>query len=96
MRKVRIFQPDAYISIDFSAQAASVYRKIEEEGRIPYITSEKVEIEPGDSLEEEVKSFLEAVTYKRKPLVSGEAGLRALKVALEIAHQLRINTQSIA
>ena len=96
MRKIRIFQHDAYISIDFSAQEASVYRKIEEEGKLPYITSEKLGINPKDSLEEEIKSFLEAITHKKKPLVPGEAGLRALKVALEIAHQLRIDTQRIA
>jgi len=96
MRKIRIFQHDAYISIDFSAQEASVYRKIEEEGKLPYITSEKLRIDPKDSLEEEIKSFLEAITHKKKPLVPGEAGLRALKVALEIANQLRIDTQRIA
>jgi len=86
----------AYISIDFSAKTASVYRKIEEEGKIPYITSEKLDIDPKDSLEEEIKSFLESIIHRRKPLVPGEAGLRALKVALEIANQLRIDTQRIA
>jgi len=95
MRKIRLFQPDAYISIDFAAHKASVYRKIEDEGRIPYITSEKLEIEPRDSLEEEIKSFLKAVKQKSTPLVPGEVGKRALKVALEIANQLRTDTRRI-
>lgn len=95
MRKIRIFQPDAYISIDFAAQEVSVYRKIEEEGKIPYIVNKKLEIVPKDSLEDEIKSFLKAIKQKSTPLVSGEAGKRALKVALEIANQLRSGTQSI-
>jgi predicted dehydrogenase len=95
MRKLRLFQHDAYISIDFADHKASVYRKIEDEGRLPYITSEKLEIESKDSLEEEIKSFLKAVTQKSKPLVPGEAGLRALRVALEIANQLRTDTRRI-
>jgi predicted dehydrogenase len=95
MRKIRIFQSDAYISIDFAAKHASVYRKIEEEEKIPYITSETLEIVPKDSLEEEIKSFLSALSHKTQPLVSGEAGLRALKVALEIANQLKIDTKKI-
>ena len=95
MRKIRVFQHDAYISIDFSAQEVSVYRKIEEEGRIPYIASEMLEIEPKDSLEEEIRCFLKAVKQKGEPLVSGESGRRALKIALEITKQLRIETQKI-
>ena len=95
MRKIRVFQHDAYISIDFSSQEVSVYRKIEDEGRIPYIASEKPEIEHKDSLEEEISCFLKAVKQKSEPLVSGESGRRALKIALEITKQLRIETQKI-
>lgn len=95
MRKIRLFQSDAYISIDFATQEASVYRKIEDEGRLPYIVSKKLGIEPKDSLEEEIKSFLKAVKQKSTPLVSGEAGIRALKVALEITKQLRTDTRRI-
>jgi len=95
MRKTRIFQPDAYISLDFATQKVSVYRKIEDEGKLPYVVSKKLEIKPKDSLEEEIKSFLKAVKQKSVPPVPGEAGIRALKVALEIANQLRIDTQRI-
>jgi len=96
MRKIRIFQHDAYISIDFAAQGVSVYKKIEEEGKIPYIVSEQLKIESGDSLEEEIKSFLTSVKLQRQPLVPGEAGIRALQVALEITNQLRSTTQNSA
>jgi predicted dehydrogenase len=92
MRKIRIFQHDAYISIDFAAQGVSVYKKIEEEGKLPYIVSEQLKIESKDSLEEEIKSFLSSIKHNREPLVPGEAGIRALQVALEITHQLRSTT----
>lgn len=95
MRKIRIFQRDAYISIDFAAQGVSVYRKIEEDGRLPYIVSEQLKIEPGDSLQEEIKSFLRAVSQNSAPPVPGEAGIRALRVALEITNQLKRTTQGI-
>jgi len=93
MRKIRIFQPDAYISIDFAAQGVSLYRKLEEEGRLPFIVSEKLTIEPGDSLAEEIKSFLTAVKHGSPPPVPGEAGMRALKVALEITDQVMNTTR---
>lgn len=92
MRKIRLFQHDAYISIDFAAQGVSVYKKIEEEGKLPYIVSEQLKIESKDSLEEEIKSFLSSIKHKREPLVPGEAGIRALQVALEITNQLRSTT----
>jgi predicted dehydrogenase len=95
MRKIRIFQPDAYISIDFAAQGVSLYRKIEEEGRIPYIVSEKLAIEPGDSLRDEIKAFLTAVRQRSIPPVPGEAGMRALKVALEITEQIKNTTRRL-
>jgi len=95
MRKIRIFQPDAYISIDFAAQGVSLYRKIEEEGRIPYIVSEKLAIEPGDSLQQEIKAFLGAVRQRSAPPVPGEAGMRALKVALEITEQIKNTTRRL-
>lgn len=95
MRKIRIFQPDAYISIDFAAQGVSLYRKIEEEGRIPYIVSEKLAIEPGDSLRDEIRAFLTAVRQRSIPPVPGEAGMRALKVALEITEQIKNTTRRL-
>lgn len=95
MRKIRIFQPDAYISIDFAAQGVSLYRKLEEEGRLPFIVSEKLAIEPRDSLQEEIKSFLTAVKHRSPPPVPGEAGMRALKVALEITDQVMNTTRRL-
>jgi predicted dehydrogenase len=97
MRKIRIFQNDAYFSIDYATQEVMIYRKTSEpdnEG-IPQITYEKIDIRPGDSLEEEIKAFLKAVSYRTEPEVSGEAGRNALKVALEITDQIKANYTAI-
>lgn len=93
MRKIRIFQNDAYLSIDFAAQEVDVFRKIsnpDAEG-IPNITYENIDIEQGDSLAQEIKAFLHAVRDRQQPEVPGEAGRNALKVALEIVEQIKAN-----
>ncbi|MCX5894545.1 MAG: Gfo/Idh/MocA family oxidoreductase [Proteobacteria bacterium] len=93
MRKIRIFQNDAYLSMDFAAQEVDVFRKIsnpDAEG-IPNITYENIDIEQGDSLAQEIKAFLQAVRDRQQPEVPGEAGRNALKVALEIVEQIKAN-----
>jgi len=97
MRKIRLFQNDAYLSIDFAAQAVEVFRKLpsEESDGMPNITYERIEIEQGDSLEQEIKAFLKAVRNREQPEVPGEAGRNALKVALEIVEQIQANQAAI-
>ncbi len=89
MRKIRIFQQDAYISVDFASQQAEVYRKIDsgDQNEIPQITYDQIDIQAGDSLMEEIRSFLMSVRSRNVPEVPGEAGRDALKVALEIVKQ---------
>jgi predicted dehydrogenase len=90
MRKIRIFQPDAYLSIDYAKQEVSAYRKIGgEANRFPDIVSENIHVEERDCLEEEIKAFIESVSRRRKPLVSGDVGRDALKVALEISRKIK-------
>jgi len=92
MRKIRIFEPDAYISIDYAAKEVQVYRKIGKASHdsLPHIVSEQIAIEEKDSLEEEIKAFIQSVITRETPLVPGEAGKEALKVALEIIEQTRV------
>jgi predicted dehydrogenase len=92
MRKIRIFEPDAYISIDYAAKEVQVYHKIGEayHDSLPHIVSEQIAIEEKDSLEEEIKAFIQSVITRETPLVPGEAGKEALKVALEIIEQTRV------
>jgi len=89
MRKIRIFQHDAYLSIDYAAQQVEVYGKTDsDEHDTPQITYDQIDIKQGDSLKEEIRSFINAVKSRRIPEVPGEAGKNALKVALEIVKQI--------
>jgi predicted dehydrogenase len=82
MRKIRIFQPDAYISIDYLAEAER-YRIVEEQKRF----------EKADALMLEVRAFADAVHNGTPPVVSGEDGKRALEVALAIVGTIKNNAQ---
>jgi predicted dehydrogenase len=89
MRKIRIFQHDKYLSIDYAAQQVEVYGKTDsDEHDMPQITYDQIDIKQGDSLKEEIRSFLNAVKSRSIPEVPGEAGKNALKVALEIVEQI--------
>lgn len=90
-RKMRVFQRDAYISIDFQAGQATVARKSEGEmfPGVPNIGIERRDFAGNDALEMEIKAFLAAVRGTRPVAVSGEDGLRALATALEITRAMQ-------
>jgi predicted dehydrogenase len=83
VRKVRIFQEDSYISLDYVSQEAAIFRKTGDK-----IIREKIKIKKKDPLKKELKSFIECVRTGRKPVVSGVEGRRALQVALEIIEKI--------
>ncbi|MBI2425109.1 MAG: Gfo/Idh/MocA family oxidoreductase [Candidatus Hydrogenedentes bacterium] len=94
MRKIRIFEENAYLSTDYSAQEVIVYRK--KPGPIPENTNpmEHIDIEPlpvrkEEPLKLELESFITCVREKRRPVVSGEDGVRALRVAEEVMRFIR-------
>lgn len=87
-RKVRFFQPDAYISIDYDQRRAQIYSKPGKGQGWQDIRVEAVEFKEGDALADEIESFLEAVRNRSRPLVSGEEGLAALEIASMISEQL--------
>ncbi|HWO43033.1 MAG TPA: Gfo/Idh/MocA family oxidoreductase, partial [Candidatus Eisenbacteria bacterium] len=87
-RKVRFFQPDAYISIDYDHRRAQVFRKPPAGGGWLDIRGETLEIREGDPLADEIESFLECVRSGAAPLVGGREGLRALEIASAIRAQL--------
>lgn len=89
MRKIRLFQPDTYISIDYAAQKVAVLKRVPGvDGGMPGIVEEELVVEKGDPLEGEIKAFLEAVITRKEPLVTGRDGKRALEVALKIREGL--------
>ena len=83
MRKIRIFQEDTYISLDYKNAEASVYRKVALK-----ITKEKLPIEKEQPLQKELESFIDCVANKTTPLVSGPVAREALAVALQIQKQI--------
>jgi predicted dehydrogenase len=87
-RKVRFFQPDAYISIDYDQRRAQIFHKPAPGATWLDIRAENIEIREGDALGDEIDSFLDCVRDRSLPLVSGAEGLRALEIAEMIRAQL--------
>jgi len=84
-RKIRVFQPDAYLSLDFQAQQVECYRRVQgRAGERPRIVREPVAVSREEPLQAELASFVRAVRTRERPVVSGEEGLLALTVAEEI------------
>lgn len=83
MRKIRIFQENTYISLDYKNAEANVYRK-----SFLKITKENLPIEKEQPLQKELASFVDCVIKHKEPLVSGIIARGALKVALEIQDQI--------
>lgn len=85
-RKIRIFQDDAYLSIDMQQKILTVIRKkdaapIESPAQV---SIEEESFEQGDALRDEIAAFLKAIREKTAPVVTGEDGLRALETAMKI------------
>ena len=89
-RKLRIFQVDAYLSIDLQQKLLTIVRRpaVIEEGVMPKVDVEERSFDPGDALLAEIEAFLDAIEQGRPPVVSGEDGLRALETATRIAEQV--------
>lgn len=91
MRKMRIFQQDAYISIDFQLRKITVFRKAAGVSTIPGlpdIAYEELSFEQGDPLRDEIHAFVDSVKSGKPPVVSGEDGKHALEVATQISQKL--------
>jgi predicted dehydrogenase len=88
MRKIRIFQSDAYFSLDYALPELEVYRKVIREGK-PTIEYQKVNVEKQEPLRLELESFLACIRAGKKPIVSGEHGRDALELALEITRLIK-------
>lgn len=85
-RKIRIFQDDAYLSVDMQQKILTVIRK---KDQAPVESPAQVSIEEesfdqGDALLAEIQAFLKAVRERSTPVVTGEDGLRALETAMKI------------
>jgi len=87
MRKIRVFQEDAYLSLDYEKQSGEIYRR--ESGKI---TRDKVPIEREEPLKQQLVSFIECASTGRQPRVSGFQATAALELAVEITKRIGSNT----
>ena len=88
VRKIRFFQPKAYLSIDYAAQKLEVWRLVQGTGPTPAIEGGEVPVQNEEPLKRELADFVEAITTRRDPMVSGADGRRALALATEIAARI--------
>lgn len=87
VRKVRFFQRDSYLSIDYAAQEAEIYRLVAQNGR-PVIEGGKLSVQRDEPLRAELADFVGAVRERREPGVSGRAGRDALALATRVAEAM--------
>jgi len=83
VRKIRFFQPDAYLSIDYAAQKVEKFTLNRLLG-IPRIDGGELPVVNEEPLARELADFVDAVKSKRQPLVDGQQGRRALALAQAI------------
>jgi predicted dehydrogenase len=88
VRKIRFFQPDAYVSIDYAEQEVEGYRLIRRGGERPQIQGGKLPVTREEPLQRELADFIRSIRDKRAPLVDGAAGRRALALAQQIADRM--------
>jgi predicted dehydrogenase len=84
VRKIRFFQPAAYVSIDYAVQKVEVWKLVKGTGAMPAIEGGDVAVAGEEPLRRELADFVDAVRQGRPPRVSGADG----RLALELAHQI--------
>ena len=85
MRKIRVFQEDAYLSLDYQNQTGEIYRR-----SASGISREAVEIEHGEPLRQQLTAFIECAITGRQPRVSGFQATAALELAVEITKRMEL------
>jgi len=91
VRKLRFFQRQSYVSIDYASQEAEMYRLVAQNGR-PGIQGGKLDVQRDEPLRAELADFVDAVRHRRAPGVSGQAGRDALALATRVAEAMESST----
>jgi predicted dehydrogenase len=90
VRKIRFFQPAAYVSIDYAAQKLERWTLVAGTGAMPAIQGGEVPVTPGEPLQRELADFVDAAATRRAATVSGEQGRRALALAQQITDRMAV------
>ena len=88
-RKIRMFLPDAYVSLDYQEQTGKILRK-----KLLGIEKKDNPIHKGEPLALELRSFVDCVRNRSEPVVDGEHAAEALKLAVAIVKSIRQNGQT--
>jgi predicted dehydrogenase len=88
VRKIRFFQPDSYLSIDYAAQEIEAWRLVRHAGARPSIEGGPMPVQHEEPLRREFADFVSAVRDGTRPVVDGEAGRRALELATRVADKM--------
>ena len=83
-RKIRMFLPDSYVSLDYQEQTGKILRK-----KLLGIEKTDVPIHKGEPLALELRAFVDCVRSRSAPVVSGEHAAEALKLAVAICQSIR-------
>jgi len=83
MRKIRVFQEDAYLSLDYQGQSGEIYRRVNGQ-----ITRDSVPIEKEEPLRQQLASFVDCALTGGEPKVSGSHAAAALELAVEITKRI--------
>jgi predicted dehydrogenase len=87
-RKLRLFQADAYIALDYGERRVRICRREPEADGQASLVLEEREVPDGDALALEIDAFLRAVRERETPVVTGWDGLRTLEVVHVIRESL--------
>lgn len=92
VRKVRCFQPDRYVSVDYASQELEVWRLEPKPGERPLIEGGPVAVAKDEPLRIELADFVAAIRDGRAPGVTGRDGRRALALATRVAEAVAQST----
>ena len=92
VRKLRLFQPHQYISLDYQKQEAAAFT-VSEQKQIGF---QMLPVAKDEPLKLELESFLDSVRTRARPAVSGQEALRALDVALAVLAKIKAHTELVA
>lgn len=94
LRKLRVFQPNEYYSLDYAEQQVGMFKLIPPKavGAMPEIVAQGLEITKREPLLAEIESFIAAVRTGAKPVVTGAEGRRALALATEVLDKIKAHS----
>jgi predicted dehydrogenase len=84
IRKLRVWERERYVSVDYFNQEALCYQLIRKQGQEPEIERRPLTVEQQEPLKLELEDFVEAVRKRSRPVVTGADGLRALQLAIRV------------